>query len=220
MQLPILLAPMAGACPASLSIAVANAGGMGAMGALVSKPAAIRAWVEEFRSASHGPFQLNTWIPDPTLERDPEAEARVRKFLAAWGPEVAASAGDAKPPDALEQYEAFLALKPTAVSSIMGLYPPDYVAQLKQNGIAWFATATTLSEAQRAQDAGSDAVIAQGAEAGWSSGRRRASDAGVVRSISRDGKTHLGWRSCPPDLGRSAAFDLAFCDHPPGISRR
>jgi IMP dehydrogenase/GMP reductase len=29
LQLPILLAPMAGACPASLSIAVANAGGMG-----------------------------------------------------------------------------------------------------------------------------------------------------------------------------------------------
>ena len=28
-RLPILLAPMAGACPPSLSIAVANAGGMG-----------------------------------------------------------------------------------------------------------------------------------------------------------------------------------------------
>src|SRR5579884_3820015 len=30
LKVPILLAPMAGACPASLSIAVANAGGMGA----------------------------------------------------------------------------------------------------------------------------------------------------------------------------------------------
>jgi nitronate monooxygenase len=29
-RLPILLAPMAGACPPSLSIAVANAGGLGA----------------------------------------------------------------------------------------------------------------------------------------------------------------------------------------------
>jgi len=36
LKLPILLAPMAGACPASLSIAVANAGGMGAMGALMT----------------------------------------------------------------------------------------------------------------------------------------------------------------------------------------
>jgi nitronate monooxygenase len=150
---------------------------MGAMGALVSKPAAIRAWVEEFRSASSGPFQLNTWIPEPKPRRDAGAEARVRAFLGAWGPEVAPTAGDAQPPHALEQYEAFLALEPTAVSSIMGLYPPEYVARLKQNGIAWFATATTLSEAQRAQAAGADAIIAQGAEAGGHRGSFDQADA-------------------------------------------
>lgn len=147
------------------------------MGALVSKPAAIRAWVEEFRSASSGPFQLNTWIPEPKPRRDAGAEARVRAFLGAWGPEVAPTAGDAQPPHALEQYEAFLALEPTAVSSIMGLYPPEYVARLKQNGIAWFATATTLSEAQRAQAAGADAIIAQGAEAGGHRGSFDQADA-------------------------------------------
>jgi nitronate monooxygenase len=166
LRIPILMAPMAGACPASLAIAVANAGGMGAMGSLVSKPAAIRAWVEEFRAGSSGPLQLNTWIPDPKPHRDPEGEARVRKFLAAWGPEVAATAEDAQPPDFREQCEAFLELKPTAVSSIMGLYPPEYVERLEQAGIAWFATATTLAEAQAAQKAGADAIIAQGAEAG------------------------------------------------------
>ncbi len=90
----------------------------------------------------------------------------MRKFLAGWGPEVAAAAGDARPPDVREQCEAFLELKPAAVSSIMGLYPPDYVVRLKESGIAWFATATTLAEAQRARDAGADAIIAQGAEAG------------------------------------------------------
>ena len=37
-RVPILLAPMAGACPVSLSAAVANAGGMGACGALLMKP--------------------------------------------------------------------------------------------------------------------------------------------------------------------------------------
>ena len=59
MQLPILLAPMAGACPASLSIAVANAGGMGAMGALMTKPPGIRTWVNEFRSRSSVKHSLN-----------------------------------------------------------------------------------------------------------------------------------------------------------------
>ena len=35
LQVPILLAPMAGACPPELSIAVAKAGGLGACGALL-----------------------------------------------------------------------------------------------------------------------------------------------------------------------------------------
>jgi nitronate monooxygenase len=166
LKLPVLLAPMAGACPASLSIAVANAGGMGAMGALMTQPAGIREWVNEFRSASSGPFQLNLWIPDPRPRRDAEAETRVRTFLAKWGPEVPAIAGDAAPPDFREQFETLVDLKPTAVSSIMGVFPPEFVARLKEKGIAWFATATTLAEARQAWAAGADAIIAQGAEAG------------------------------------------------------
>src|ERR1022692_500986 len=67
LKLPIMLAPMAGACPASLSIAVANAGGMGAMGALMTPADRIRSWVREFRACSSRPFQLNVWIPDRTL---------------------------------------------------------------------------------------------------------------------------------------------------------
>ena len=43
LRAPILLAPMAGACPPSLSIAVARAGGLGACGALLMQPDAIAA---------------------------------------------------------------------------------------------------------------------------------------------------------------------------------
>lgn len=177
LQLPVLLAPMAGACPPSLSIAVANAGSMGAMGALVSTPAQIREWVSAFRSASRGPLQLNTWVADPPPRRDARAEERLRTFLAAWGPEVAANAGDAVPPDYREQCETFLELRPTAVSSIMGLFEPAYVARLKVAGIAWFATVTTLAEAMTAEQAGADAVIAQGFEAG---GHRGSFDAAAA----------------------------------------
>lgn len=166
LRLPILLAPMAGACPASLSGAVAQAGGMGAMGALLTDPAGIRAWVEEFRSVGGGPFQLNVWVPDPAPIRDAEAEARMRAFLARWGPEVPAAAGDSMLPDFRAQCATFLELRPTAVSSIMGLFPAAFVTRLKESGIAWFATATTLAEARQAQAAGADAIIAQGFEAG------------------------------------------------------
>src|SRR5690349_24972627 len=60
---------MAGACPPSLSIAVANAGGLGACGALLMPPAAIKAWASEVRAGSNGGFQLNLWIPDPEPDR-------------------------------------------------------------------------------------------------------------------------------------------------------
>lgn len=53
-RMPILLAPMAGACPPSLSIAVANAGGLGTCGALLMTPEAIRAWTAEFRQRAKG----------------------------------------------------------------------------------------------------------------------------------------------------------------------
>jgi nitronate monooxygenase len=166
LELPILLAPMAAACPPSLSIAVANAGGMGSMGALPVPPDGIRAWVNEFRAGSNGPVQLNLWIPDPPPVRDAANESRLREFLAQWGPAVPPAAGDVAMPDFTAQCDAMLETSPTAVSSIMGLYPAPFVARLKDRRIAWFATATTLDEARRAEAAGADAIVAQGFEAG------------------------------------------------------
>lgn len=143
LRIPVLLAPMAGACPVALSVAVANAGGMGAMGALLSGPEEISAWAAAFRRESSGSFQLNTWIPDPPPPRDSVAEEKLRRFLASWGPEVPPEAADVKPKDFDAQCAAFLAAEPRAVSSIMGVFPPDFVQSLKAAGIAWFATATT-----------------------------------------------------------------------------
>ena len=171
---PIMLAPMAGACPPSLSIAVANAGGMGAMGALLSPAAAIRRWADEFRAGSRGAFQLNLWVPDPPPARDSAHEARLRTFLSAWGPEVPSEAGAITLQDFHEQCDALLDAAPAAVSSIMGLFPAGFVTKLKQRNIRWYATATTLAEARQAAAAGADAVIAQGFEAG---GHRGAFDA-------------------------------------------
>jgi nitronate monooxygenase len=81
-RVPVVLAPMARACPPSLSIAVANAGGLGACGALLMKPDEIMAWTAEFRAKSRGEFQLNLWIPDPPPKRDSGLEKRQREFLA------------------------------------------------------------------------------------------------------------------------------------------
>jgi nitronate monooxygenase len=79
---------------------------------------------------------------------------------------VPISAGDTVPPDFDAQCETLLDVAPTAVSSIMGVFPKSFVTQLKGRGIAWFATVTTIEEARIACDAGADAIIAQGYEAG------------------------------------------------------
>jgi nitronate monooxygenase len=164
--IPILEAPMAGACPVELAAAISNAGGMGAIGALVTEPEGIKEWASAFRNQSNGSFQLNVWIPDPTPQRDPRQEAKVREFLSAWGDPVPPEAGDARPPDFKRQCEAFLEIGPPVVSSIMGLYPREFIDECKRRGIAWFACVTTLKEALAARDAGADALVVQGIEAG------------------------------------------------------
>ncbi|MGO9702315.1 MAG: NAD(P)H-dependent flavin oxidoreductase [Xanthobacteraceae bacterium] len=166
LKMPVLLAPMAGACPPSLSIAAMNAGSLGACGALLMQPDEIVAWAEQVRAKGNGPYQLNLWIPDPPSRRDPKHEERLRAFLAGWGPAVPPGAGDTVLPDFSAQCEAFLAIKPPIVSSIMGLYPPAFVTTLKQAGITWFANISTVAEARATEDAGADVVVAQGMEAG------------------------------------------------------
>ncbi len=177
LRVPILMAPMAGACPPELAIAVAQAGGMGACGALLMDRGGILDWTAKVRTATNGAFQMNLWIPDPEPVRDPEHEAEVRAFLGQFGPEVPVEAGDVIPSDFDAQCQALLDAGPAAVSSIMGVYPPAFVAELKARGIKWFATVTTVGEAREAEDAGADVIVAQGAEAGGHRGTFRAEDA-------------------------------------------
>lgn len=182
LRAPILQAPMAGASPPALAVAVANAGGMGGLGALMMDAAAIARWAAEFRAASNGAVQMNLWVPDPPPARDAAREAAMREFLGRFGPPVPADNADLPLlHDFGAQCEALLVAAPPVVSTIMGVFPPGFVAELKARGIAWFACATTLAEARAAEAAGADAVVAQGAEAG---GHRGAFDAAAAERQS------------------------------------
>ncbi len=188
-RLPILLAPMAGACPPSLSIAVANAGGMGACGALLMKPEEIATWCAEFRQQSKGEFQINLWIPGPPPKRDAELERRQREYLAQWGPPVPESAAEGVLPDFEAQCKAMLDAKPKVISSIMGTYAPVFVAEMKKCGILWFATATTVTEARSGGSCGSRCDYCAG-YGGRRTSRRircersRAAHGGPVRAVA------------------------------------
>lgn len=176
LEIPVLMAPMAGASPPALAAAVANAGGMGACGALPLSPAAIADWAARFRQQSAGAFQINLWVPDAPPRRDPGLEAAQARFLASFGPEPVPPEGPLLA-DFDDQFAALLDATPGVASTIMGLFRPDQVAALKDQGIRWFATATTPAEARAAQAAGADAIIAQGAEAGGHRGSFTPEDA-------------------------------------------
>lgn len=176
LRVPILAAPMAGACPPELSIAVAEAGGMGASGVLLDGPERIADWMARFRAGTAGPVQLNNWIPDAD-DDDPTRIAAATGFLSRLG----APGPEPRPaPDFAAQCAAMLEARPTAVSSIMGRFDADYVRRVHDAGIAWFAVANTLDDALAAQDAGADAVVAQGMEAG---GHRGTPDPAAAESV-------------------------------------
>ena len=177
LEVPILLAPMAGASARALSIAVMHAGGLGACGALLMQPDEIAAWADEVRAKGNGPYQLNLWVPDPPPPRDAGHEGLLRAFLSDWGPPPAEDAGDARPPDFAAQCEALLSAKPPIVSSVMGVFPSEFVARLRRAGVAWFASVSTVAEAQAAEAAGADVIVAQGMEAGGHRGCFDASQA-------------------------------------------
>jgi nitronate monooxygenase len=176
-KVPVFMAPMAGASPVSLASAVANAGGIGAYGALLMSPQTIAMWVSEFRQETSGPFQINLWVPDPPPLRNAAVEERQRAFLSSWGPEIPAESVDAPLQNFEAQCRALIEAKPTVISSIMGAFPPAFVEEMKAHGIRWFATATTVAEAREAEAAGADAIVAQGSEAGGHRGAFRAADA-------------------------------------------
>jgi nitronate monooxygenase len=176
-EIPILMAPMAGASPPSLAVAVANNGGLGACGALLMSPEAIAKWVAEVRAGTNGAFQINLWVPDPAPVRDAVNEENICQFLNKWGPEVLPQAAEQPLQNFDDQCAAILSAGPAIISSIMGLYPAPFVSELKAQGIKWFANVTTVAEALEAEAAGADVLVAQGSEAGGHRGSFEASKA-------------------------------------------
>lgn len=183
LEVPVVMAPMAGASPLALARAVADAGGMGACGALLMTPDDIARWAAGFRACSNGAFQMNLWVPDPDPLRDPAQEAALAEFLAQWGPRPEVPDGPLVA-DFEAQFAALLTAGVPIVSTIMGLLTSDQVAALRARRMRWFATVTTVAEARAAQAAGADAVIAQGAEAG---GHRGSFDAPEAQAQSVGG---------------------------------
>jgi nitronate monooxygenase len=166
---PILQAPMAGVSTPAMAAAVSNAGALGALGLGSSNADAARKMIAEFRASSSRPLHVNLFCHRPA-KPNPEREA-------AWSAALPFADYDAKPPATLKEIyrsfvedDAMLAMlvqtQPEVVSFHFGLPSVEKVRALRDAGIVLIASATSLAEARIGVDAGVQAIIAQGWEAG------------------------------------------------------
>src|SRR5690242_7386894 len=80
---PVLLAPMAGFGTPELAIAVAEAGGLGALACATITPEQARAALDRIRAATAKPINLNFFCHRPP-EDDPQREAGWRARLSPY----------------------------------------------------------------------------------------------------------------------------------------
>ena len=170
-SLPIVQAPMAGVSTPELAAAVSNAGALGSIGVAATDSAGARKMISDVRNHSARTFNVNVFVHQPMqrqIDREKAWLAAMEPLFDQWG---------ARPPASLSPiYKSFieddemLALlietAPPVVSFHFGLPDAGRISALKGAGCVLLATATNLDEAIAATNAGIDAVVAQGWEAG------------------------------------------------------
>jgi nitronate monooxygenase len=180
-DLPILLAPMAGPGLADLAIAVAEAGGLGALPTALLGADQVRAEVATFRSRAPGrPINLNFFCHTPAVP-DPARDAAWRDRLAPYYRELGLDPAMPVKPGARAPFDDALCrlveeLRPEVASFHFGLPDPALLARVRAAGAVIISSATTVEEARWLEDRGCDAIIAQGAEAGGHRGMFLAAD--------------------------------------------
>jgi nitronate monooxygenase len=165
---PIVQAPMAGGpSTPELAAAVGNAGGLGFLGAGYKTADAVRKDIAALRALTAASFGVNLFAP-PTPVADPAAVAQFAEALSVEAERYGAALGEPRHDD--DDWQAKLALmaelRVPVVSFTFGCPPIGDVRDLQAAGCAVWVTVTRPEEALTAAQAGADALVVQGAEAG------------------------------------------------------
>ncbi|WP_112872887.1 NAD(P)H-dependent flavin oxidoreductase [Paracoccus endophyticus] len=171
LRCPVFQAPMAGTSTPALAAAVSNAGGLGNLGLGAMTAAQAAQAMADTAALTDRAWGVNLFCHRPPV-RDSAREAawldRLAPHFARFG---------ARPPATLREiYVSFpqddamlaavVAARPRLVSVHFGLPRPDQIAALRATGAVLAATATSPAEARAIADAGLDAIVAQGWQAG------------------------------------------------------
>jgi nitronate monooxygenase len=169
-EVPILLAPMAGAAGSALAIAVGKAGGLPSLPCAMLSHDQIREEVSLIRAGTRAPLNLN-FFSHQTPDANPSADKAWKDLLQPYYQELGADFDAPTPISNRAPFdEASCALveelKPEVVSFHFGLPSDEFVQRVKASGAKVISSATTVDEAIWLEQHGCDAIIAMGYEAG------------------------------------------------------
>jgi len=150
-QYPIIQAGMIWASGWRLASAVANAGGLGLLGAGSMYPDVLREHIQKCKKATSNPFGVNVPMLYPDIDKLMEIIIKEEVGI------VFTSAGN----------------------------PKIWTSHLKDQGITVVHVVSSLKFALKAQEAGVDAVVAEGFEAGGHNGREESTTFTLIPLVAR-----------------------------------
>jgi nitronate monooxygenase len=169
---PIIQGPLGGLSSQKLTAAVCNFGGLGSFGAHGLAPEAIKDVIEEIRSLTSKPFAMNLWV---SMEDEGARTSDEKAFNSSLAPLAVhlAALGAPRPihkpysPIRFDgQVRVLLDAKVPVFSFIFGIPPKEVLDECRTNRIVTIGTVTTPEEGAALQEAGVDAIVASGFEAG------------------------------------------------------
>jgi nitronate monooxygenase len=167
---PLILAPLGGG-PGTPELAamVSNAGALGSLGGAYLSAGELQDAIRKTRTLTSKPFAVNLFIPSPASQPTSEQVDQAIAVTQKYRDELALPAAVIKSSpfeDFSKQMAVILDEKPAVLSFVFGVLDKSYVKQFQSLGIMIVGTATNLEEGLKLQNAGVDAVVAQGCEAG------------------------------------------------------
>ncbi|MGI5140167.1 MULTISPECIES: nitronate monooxygenase [unclassified Streptomyces] len=173
---PIVQAPMAGGVSVpALAAAVSDAGGLGFLAAGYKTADGMYQEIKQLRGLTGSVFGVNLFMPQPDHCDRAAVEVYAEQLAgeAAWY-ETELGDPDSGRDDGYDAKLAVLLDNPVPVVSFhFGVPEPAALDSLRRVGTFTLVTATTADEALAVQEAGADAVIVQGVEAGGHQGTHR-----------------------------------------------
>jgi nitronate monooxygenase len=169
---PIIQGPLGGLSSQKLTAAVSNFGGLGSFGAHGLAPEAIKDVIGEIRSLTSKPFAMNLWVSTEDEGARTSDEKAFNRSLAPLAVHLAALGAPRptyRPYSQIrfeDQARVLVDAKVPVFSFIFGIPPKEVLDECRTNRIVTIGTATTPEEGAALQEAGVDAIVASGFEAG------------------------------------------------------